>query len=61
MKYYIAAGHVPGAGASGQGLEEGKVAVQVADALVATLNGLHAGLAVLVPDGLDLVAVDQVG
>jgi hypothetical protein len=27
MKYFVAAGHVPGAGASGQGLEEGKVAV----------------------------------
>src|SRR5262249_39323412 len=51
---YVAAGHVPGAGANGQGLEEGKVAVQVADALVATLNALRPGLAVLVPDNLDL-------
>src|SRR5262249_11416455 len=54
MKYYIAAGHVPGAGARGQGLEEGKVAVQVADALVATLNAFSPGFAVLVPDNLDL-------
>ncbi len=54
MKYYIAAGHVPGAGAHGQGLEEGRVAVQVADALVATLNAVRSGLAVLVPDNLDL-------
>src|SRR5262245_19943158 len=54
MKYYVAAGHVPGARARGQGLEEGKVAVQVANDLVTTLNSLRPGLAVQVPNDLDL-------
>ncbi len=53
MKYFIAAGHVPGAGATGQGFEEGALAVKVANALTAALKG--AGHSVLeVPNALDL-------
>jgi hypothetical protein len=52
-RIFVAAGHVPGAGASGQGLEEGQVAVEVTARLVAQLKRRGASC-VHVPDDLDL-------
>lgn len=52
-RIFVAAGHVAGAGARGQGLEEGAVAVQVTGELVAELRRRGA-TAVHVPDELDL-------
>jgi len=52
-RIFVAAGHVPGGGARGQGLEEGAVAVQVTGELVAELRRRGA-TAIHVPDELDL-------
>lgn len=53
MRTFIAAGHVPGGGARGHGLEEGQVAADVALMLVAELKRRGRG-AELVPNELDL-------
>lgn len=52
-RLFVAAGHVPGAGARGQGLEEGRVAVDVTRRLVRELAGRGVDV-IHVPDNLDL-------